>query len=335
MRTFTMTTELNDCYYRKLSLAEKAIYRSARGALSRLDRTAEVPFKCDARALHNAVEALLADNPQFFFVNGRYTCRTSTGSFLLRQLSEITFDFGYDTGTVRRLQDRIDGIVARFPYENEAQFALSVHDYLVKTVKYDLRDGGISDARYFENHNLVGALIYNKSVCDGISKAFAYIMRSRNVQCALIRGTLLNGGMPQVENHGWNVVRLNGKNYHVDVTCDCTLSAADPAQPRRDYFCLPDAEIGKSHAFSERFGCDSMDENPFFKEHLVFDDMGSLIKYVRSLPYSTRRFAVKCNGLNGNDVHRNVMAALAEKRGALSLHMYPNETLGVFYFEVR
>lgn len=329
-----MNAKLSRHYYRKLNLREKIAYLIIYHSLSNLKHCVHLPFRCDAKTLHGTVEALLADNPQLFYLKGLYTYRTCNSGVLSLRKSEIEFDFSYDTRTIRLIAKKLDDVISRFPVLDDTAFARFVHDYLVKTVYYDVSDRGTCDTLHFENHNLVGALLRKKSVCDGISKAFAYIMRSRGIECAVIRGILLKNGGHSSENHGWNIIRLNGKNYHVDVTCDCTLSFGNPLLNRCDYFCLPDTEINKSHSFSDRFDCDSMDEYPFFKDRLTFDNIFSLEQYVESLPHDTKVFALKCNTLKPDEIHRSVIASLVKKRNSVLVKMYPNEELGVLYFEI-
>ena len=46
--------------------------------------------------------------------------------------------------------------------------------------------------------------------------------------------------------HTWNIVRINGKYYHLDATFDNTLGN-DKKEIRYDYFNLDDQQIFRDH----------------------------------------------------------------------------------------
>ncbi len=59
-----------------------------------------------------------------------------------------------------------------------------------------------------------GALLKKVAVCDGYSHAFQMVMRKLKIPCRFVTGS--SGGV----GHAWNMVKLSGKWYHIDVTFD-------------------------------------------------------------------------------------------------------------------
>ena len=59
-----------------------------------------------------------------------------------------------------------------------------------------------------------GALLKKLCVCEGYAVAFRKLMSSYHIPCKLVHGRA-NG-----ESHAWNIVKLDGKWYHIDVTWD-------------------------------------------------------------------------------------------------------------------
>ncbi|MDD6479629.1 MAG: transglutaminase domain-containing protein [Oscillospiraceae bacterium] len=91
------------------------------------------------------------------------------------------------------------------PDATDLEKLLYVHEYLVANYEYD-KSYQIYDAyNFFEN---------KKGVCQAYTLAFTAIMQKLGVFVT----TALN--LDSVENHCWNIVRLDGKYYHVDVTGD-------------------------------------------------------------------------------------------------------------------
>ncbi len=116
----------------------------------------------------------------------------------------------YDYGSAG-LENEIEAVIA----EKSAEFAalpnayekvLAVHDYLCNTAYYCLDE--------YYSHTAYGALVTHYAVCDGYSLAVQRFMDVLNIPCRIALGEK-NG-----EPHAWNLVMLDGKWYHLDVTWD-------------------------------------------------------------------------------------------------------------------
>ena len=113
---------------------------------------------------------------------------------------------------------RTEGLNAN---SNSIQKAKLVHDYLSKTVKYDdaaadtIIDNikkGSNDSTAYEVEGAYGALVKHTAVCGGYTSAYTLLMNILGVPTISLDGV--------EEAHAWNMVNLNGKWYHVDVTLD-------------------------------------------------------------------------------------------------------------------
>lgn len=161
----------------------------------------------------------------------------------------------------------IAGITPDMP---EFERELILHDRLAKKVVYDL------NAPYA--HNAYGALVNGKAVCDGYTKAFQYLLQKVGIQSFMATG-IGNGG-----KHAWNIVRIDGKYYNVDLTWDDQKSDIIYT-----YFNITDEEIKSlSHILdkeSEGFApvCTSTDANYFAvyggkTNAFSADEIGEIIK---------------------------------------------------------
>ncbi len=123
-------------------------------------------------------------------------------------------------------------------YERE----LCVHDALCTNVQY--ADVGE------ESHSIVGPLLWHKGVCDGISKAAKVLLQECGIKAHVISGTAVTDA-GQYEPHAWNIVCINGKWYHLDITFDNTLSNNSI---RYDYFNITTNKIMTDHTI-DHFIC--------------------------------------------------------------------------------
>lgn len=87
----------------------------------------------------------------------------------------------------------------------DVEKALLLHDRLAVYCSYDFSFSQNSYTMY-------GAFASGLAVCDGYSRAYAYLLRNagiENLHCA-----------SEALNHAWNLVKIDGTYYHVDVTWD-------------------------------------------------------------------------------------------------------------------
>lgn len=160
----------------------------------------------------------------------------------------------------------IAGITPDIP---EFERELILHDRLADHIAYE--DGD-------RVHDAYGALINGKAVCEGYTKAFQYLLQKVGIQSFMATGTG-NGDL-----HAWNIVRIDGKYYNVDLTWDDQKSDIIYT-----YFNITDEEIKSlSHILdkeSEDFApvCTSTDANYFAvyggkTNAFSADEIGEIIK---------------------------------------------------------
>lgn len=147
-----------------------------------------------------------------------------------------------------------------------------IHDALCAKVAYV----GAGD----ESHSIVGPLLHHRGVCDGISKTAKVLLQECGIKSHIVFGTAIaTGGKP--EPHAWNVVCLNGKWYHLDITFDNTLSNNNI---RYDYFNVPTDEIMADHTIDSSFvgnKVDCVDSSDFYVlNNTYFDSVSKLKEYL-------------------------------------------------------
>lgn len=118
----------------------------------------------------------------------------------------------------------------------------AVHNWMIRNVKYDyyrLKQGYIPRV----SHTAKGALVKKVAVCDGYAHAFQMIMKKLKIPCRFVVGS--SGGV----GHAWNMVKLGGKWYHVDVTFDDPIinGRNTNTTPYYTYFLKSSSVMKKSH----------------------------------------------------------------------------------------
>ena len=216
-----------------------------------------------SNALDSAVNALILDNPELFYVD-------ITKMYLLTSITTRVFSTTYNVSIgsnggsylengFNSEQDVIDAI---YDVESVKNNILSqangntvdkikvVHDYLINNIEYDKNAGNAIYDSY-------GALINKRAVCEGYAKAFKYILDDLGIPCIIVCGTGTNStGL--TESHAWNYVLIDGKWYAMDVTWDDPIitgnitDAEIPDDIKYAYFLKGGTDFFKNHVEDEK-----------------------------------------------------------------------------------
>ncbi len=201
-------------YYAQLTADEQEIYAQIFDAISQ--GTNEVVF--DHKVVQSSIDRVMSsihkDQPQFFWLDSSYYIETTRSRNSTYVLLSMTFnDLALDLeNNKRRFHDASEKIleIAR-AYKTQEEQELYVHDALARNTAY-------IDSSEF-NQTAFSAIVNHESVCAGHARAFQYLMRELGIPCYYSTGTASqDNGEP--ESHGWNIVKLNGQYYNVDVTWD-------------------------------------------------------------------------------------------------------------------
>lgn len=151
-------------------------------------------------------------------------------------------------------------------YEKEK----AIHDYLILNYKYDSQNGTIPST----SHTIEGFFNTGTGVCEAYANAFNLIGLLSGLDCAVQTGKM--GAV----NHAWNIVKIQGNYYHIDVTSDDPIPD-EAGRIMYSYFNLSDSEISKTHTWTDKNAvCSSMDYNYFVYNNLMFTTRDAMEQYV-------------------------------------------------------
>jgi len=119
----------------------------------------------------------------------------------------------------------------------------AIHDYIVTELEYDLKDRPGSE-------DLDGA-IYNKTAtCGGYSAMFQFFAGIGGLEVEMVFGTSTNQ-VGMTENHAWNIVKLDGNWYNIDVTWNDPVTFSADKNISYKYFLISDYELSKDHIWDK------------------------------------------------------------------------------------
>lgn len=146
-----------------------------------------------------------------------------------------------DVSKIEKVKKQIDAVIlagSRYVKKNmtDVEKAMVLHDYLIRKVKYS--NNGVETECLTE----VGALLKNKANCQGYALAYKMLLKKAGIESICLSSDDMD--------HMWNLVRINGKWYHVDLVWDDPVYPSD--QSDRDgvvshrHFLLSDRAIKKT-----------------------------------------------------------------------------------------
>ena len=122
-------------------------------------------------------------------------------------------------------------------YTSDFDKEKAIHDYIVTTFKYGPLDVETPPVRA---HTVVGLINDGEGVCEAYAQTFNILgkMCGLDVQC-------ITGKMEGI-SHMWNIIKLDGEYYHIDVTSD-DPTPDDGSRLIYSNFNLTDAQISEKH----------------------------------------------------------------------------------------
>ncbi len=223
-------------YYRTYSLndSEREIYEDTVKNLGKLRDKVILPVESNTygRILEMIRLEQLSFNHISMWKLGEYS--TSDQGFEVNFSYRLTADeiSSMNMAAERAAKDIISRLTPDMDDYEKLKF---FHDYLVLNCETDSEDE-YADTIY-------GALVRKKALCEGYTKAFSYLCNLADIENVIVTGKTY---VP----HMWNMVKLNGNWYHVDVTWDKPDDELHEKYPDcilYQYFMVTDSVIKNNH----------------------------------------------------------------------------------------
>ena len=156
-----------------------------------------------------AREAYINDYPQHFWLPSHFSYRRDPVSDSLTEvIYQIPSSRSKLLSRILEFEQAAEAFLMDVPtFYDEYRTEKAIHDKLISEVSYNKKGKNA--------HSAYGALIDRQCVCEGYAEIFQYLLYKRGILALRVTGISGRGG-----RHAWNIVRINGEYYHVDVTWD-------------------------------------------------------------------------------------------------------------------
>jgi hypothetical protein len=268
-----------------LSFQEQILYRTILAAFSSMAMSFVCPQASRNVDLTRVINAVLGDNPSVIYFNKtKIEIEESiiekrvkfTGICLKPQADQMNMSLEV---TANLIASSIRAIS-----NDDYALLVNLYEFLQKNVRYDNEEMKASSRGIIMNpssHNAYGALVNKLAVCDGFSAAFALLSQKLGFDCMLVIGDSVFDSSSV--KHAWNIIRLQGESYHMDVTWD-TRKYNDIEVYSYSYFAVADGDIASDHTWDREIApvCSDDSLDYYVKNGVFADSLERLMGIIRS-----------------------------------------------------
>ena len=186
-------------------------------------------FKIKEAELLNLYSRVSYDNPLYYYIGNQfsywYDVDWRTGQRYITDIcpTYTTTDRSEVESVWKQIEDETNNILLNIDSDmTDFEKVMAVHDYMVLNYDYDYT---------YENHSIT-IMITKLGVCESYANAFNYVMSVVGIESVFVASDAMV--------HAWNLVKVDGKWYHIDVTWDDT---ARPDQVGHQFELLSDERI--------------------------------------------------------------------------------------------
>lgn len=227
--------KLSDDFYfyrNTLSGSYQKAYDQIYAGLYKGSQTITMNIPVNYNDFPDIVYSVLYDHPELFWLETHMNYSYNGSG----DVTEVTVLFNSTGSSLRQSQQNFENAVAKVltkanTFSSDIDKVKYVHDYLTNIIDYTY-NAPLNQSPY-------SALVLGKTVCAGYAKAFQYCMMKLEIPTAYIVG---EAG----ESHAWNLVKLDGEYYNMDVTWDDPISNP-PTTYYYNYFNVTDSVLSRDH----------------------------------------------------------------------------------------
>lgn len=232
-------------YRRKLSHNGQEAYQKMLTAFKGYRNQVDIQ-NCDESEIVNVYMAVYYDHPELFYLSHapQMAKRISFFGSSLTLISNSIFtssEISFFEKRINEIKTDLRSLAGSLSDESDKEKV--VVDYLLDRVAYEINNT--------YNQNAATVLVKNKGQCSGISKAVKLLLDYLGIECIVIDGTGRDDSTGTSGPHAWNIVKINGKYYHLDVTFMIGANVSKRKPFRYLYFNGTDVEFQKNHTWQK------------------------------------------------------------------------------------
>lgn len=232
--------------YNQLNDDEKAAYNTFIDAIKEYKTEInDIGIPLSDEQMKKVTNFAYRDHPEIFWIQqGGATYYFDENTHIV---SKIELKYCMTKEEADKRQNEIDASVELIMSEikssmSDYEVALKLYESVIKLVDYDTvglekQKDKLSAEIPDDLRSIYGVFVNKKAVCAGYSKAMQYLLNLCGIECTYVTS----------DTHAWNLIKLEGDYYHLDVTWGDTSNTEQGKNQEEvvmyDCFCITSAEL--------------------------------------------------------------------------------------------
>lgn len=176
------------------------------------------------------MSAFYNENPQFSYLSNAYSYYTDGDKMVTAIVPRYTVSVAEAEQMKRAISDWVTGVVSGIPEgSDDLERAVYLHDYIIENFDYDTT---------YEHRTLYDFITLGVGVCQAYTYAYTMLLNAVGIGVSWASSSEMN--------HVWNLVKLDGKWYHADLTWDDPVNGV-VGKVSHSYFLLSDTLMMTSY----------------------------------------------------------------------------------------
>ncbi len=309
--------------YYQLNADEKAVYDQIVSSARAFQSDVELCRKLSDIQVKRICHILYLEETELYYLTMGYQLRLNESTGIV---SAVKLSYRYNSMTVSQineeLSDKVEEILSKItPGMSDIDKVKYFHDTIVLNCRYT-DEGDYVSAPY-------GALVKGEALCEGYARAFAMLCNKVGIENLFATGTVGE------EEHMWNMVKVDGAWYNIDVTWDDPAFTQnvklDDGYIQYSYFLFPDrwlsAELVADKNLFDLPLAETFSANYYVYNNLYCYDYDEIKRKLSKAIYSayenrTRFVSVRC--VNAK-LYNQAVEKLVQEKEIFSTELSPPE----------
>ncbi|NLK86406.1 MAG: hypothetical protein GX279_02815 [Clostridiaceae bacterium] len=201
---------------------------------------------------------------------------------------KLEFIYRYDKKEYNSKRSKVRAAIDKARYIVAENISIDMPEFDKEKI---LHDNIVNNTKYYKGtqpnvmpaedaYEEYGSLLFGYAVCKGYAETMKLLCDLSGIECMIVTGETVTDG--KAVGHAWNIVKIDGEYYHVDVTNDDPLPT-DGSQVQiltYSYFNLTDSEMMKKSTWDRTAypACTSIANSYYYKYNKIADSREDLRK---------------------------------------------------------
>ena len=236
---------IHEYWREKLDRYEKKLYDSMVLVFSRYEEQVSCG-NLAPESIQRVYMAVYDDHPELYHLPYNPSIRKITGLFGAN--ATLTVSNVFSAVQIRKIDQQIESVYRTLSEQlanvkTDLEKEQAVCEYLIANTTYEINN--------LYNQNAATVICNHKGQCSGIAKAAKLLLNRFGIDTIIVNGTASDASTGVVGPHTWNIVKIDGEYFHLDVTF-LLGGNIQKSKPYRFIYCnYSDADIRKDHVWDE------------------------------------------------------------------------------------